>query len=263
VSGDVASAYAGNAAAWDAGPERLYEVLARAIVATSPVPLAGWHMLDAGAGTGAASVALHEAGARVTAIDVAADMVATLQAKGFDAVAGDLLALPFDDGVFDGDLAAFSISHLDDPTAALVEARRVVRAGGVVLAGVFAAQAVNTSKDAVDSVAEAFGLVRPRWYEAFKRDLEPRTNTSARLWRCAELAGLADIRMHEQVVDTGIAAPADIVASRIGMAHLAPFVASLPPSRREQFVAAAVAAVARDPEPLRPAILVLSSRVRG
>jgi hypothetical protein len=65
------------------------------------------------------------------------------------------------------------------------------------------------------------------------------------------------------VVDTGIATPEEIVASRVGMAHLAPFVASLTTIRRAQLLTAAVAAVARHPQPLRPTILVLSSLVRA
>jgi hypothetical protein len=66
------------------------------------------------------------------------------------------------------------------------------------------------------------------------------------------------VALLERDVDTGVAEPRHIVAARAGMAHLAPFVASLEPSRREAFLAAAVAAVARDPQPLRPAVLVMS-----
>ena len=61
---------------------------------------------------------------------------------------------------------------------------------------------------------------------------------------------------------TGVATPPDIVASRIGMAHLAPFVAALDDETRGTFVAEAIAAVARDPQPLRPSVLVMASRVR-
>jgi len=44
------------------------------------------------------------------------------------------------------------------------------------------------------------------------------------------------------------------------MAHLAPFVASLPSDRRQEFIAAAVDAVALDPQPIRPTILILTGR---
>lgn len=263
VSGDAATAYAGTADAWAAGPGRLYEALARVVVADYPAPVLDRQVLDAGAGTGAASVALRERGARVTAVDSALDMVAHLRTGGFDAIVGDLRSLPFDDGSFDGLVAAFSISHVDDPGRALTEARRVVRNGGAVLASVFASQPANVSKQLIDSVAESFGFARPEWYAAFKRDLEPRSNTKELLTECARDAGLSEIRVEQHVVDTGIATPAEIVASRVGMAHLAPFVASLTAIRRAQLLTAAVAAVARHPQPLRPTILVLSSLVRA
>ena len=257
---DASTAYAGTADAWARGPARLYEALARVIVAASPVDLAGRHVLDAGAGTGAAAVALRERGALVTAVDTAPDMVAHLRARGFHAVVGDIRSLPFDDACFDAVVAAFSISHVDDPTHALAEARRAVRGGGAVLAGVYAAQPANPSKEAVDAVASTFGFVRPDWYAHFKADLEPRSNTPALLSRCASDAGLTDISVDHRVVDVH-PTPEEMVATRMGMAHLAPFVASLSPAWRERFVRAAVVAVERSPQPNPPAILVLSSRV--
>lgn len=185
-----------------------------------------------------------------------------MRAHGLDAVYGDVLALPFDDRAFDGAIAAFAISHVADPVRALAEARRVVRDGGVVMVGLFAVALAHASKDVVDAVAQRYGYVRPGWYDVLKRDYEPLTNTPAKLRACALAAGLANVVITERTVNTGIAAPADIVASRIGMAHSAPFVAALDDSTRRDFVAAAIAAVAVDPQPLRPDILVMSSRVR-
>ena len=163
---------------------------------------------------------------------------------------------------FDGAIAAFAISHVADPVRALMEARRVVRDGGAVVVGSFAAAPANTSKDVVDAVAQRYGYVRPAWYDTLKREFEPLSNTAERLRECARLAGLAEITIAERVVETGVDAPSDIVASRIGMAHLAPFVAALDDATRRAFVAEAIAAVARDPQPLRPSVLVMASRVR-
>lgn len=251
------SAYSGVAAAWDAGPARLYDLLAHVIVAEYPDP-AGMSVLDIGAGTGAVSRALRARDARPTGVDLAADMVSRMHAAGLEAVAGDMLALPFADHCFDGAVAAFSISHTD-PVAALREASRVVRVRGPVLAGVFAARAADPAKEAVDGAAARFGYERPGWYVRLKTEVEPLCNTPALLLRCAADAGLRDGRVTERVVDTGLSSPADILAVRAGMAHLAPFVASLSPQRRRAFVDAAIAALGDRPQPLRPAVLILSS----
>ena len=61
MSADASSAYTGVAAAWDAGPSRLYDALARAVVSAHPGDVAGLRVLDIGAGTGAVSRALAEA----------------------------------------------------------------------------------------------------------------------------------------------------------------------------------------------------------
>lgn len=255
--------YEGIARAWAEGPSRVYDRLADAIMAAYPVPVVDQCVLDIGAGTGAVSRAVIRRGGRAAAVEGAADMVAHMRAEGIDAVMGDLLALPFDDATFDGAVAAFSVSHVDDPVLALSEARRVVRDGGVVLVGLFAAAPANAAKAAVDSVAERFGYVAPAWYTRLKRELEPTTNTAPLLNDCARRAGLADVVVSERVVDTGVTSAADIVAARIGMAHLAPFVDGLDDVRRQAFLAAATAAVADDPQPLRPLVLILSSRVRA
>jgi ubiquinone/menaquinone biosynthesis C-methylase UbiE len=263
VTREVINAYDGLAQAWALGPSHLYDRLAEEVVSAYPEGVVDQYVLDIGAGTGAISRAVVRLGGRATAVDAAEDMVAHMRTRGLDAISGDLLSLPFDDAAFDGAVAAFSVSHVDDPVQALREARRVVRRGGVVMVAVFAARPANASKEVVDAVAEGFGYVRPSWYERFKCELEPMTNTADALAECARLAGLADMRITERVVSTGIAAPKDIVASRIGMAHLAPFVDALPAPRRRELVAAAVAAVARDPQPLRPVVLIMSSRVRA
>lgn len=261
-SDDAALAYEGVAGAWATGPSRVYDRLAEAVVAGYPGGVAGQHIVDIGAGTGAVSRAVLNRGGRVTAVDAAADMVRHMRADGIDAVDGDLLALPFEAMMFDGAIAAFAISHVADPVQALAEARRVVRDGGAVVIGGFAAAPANASKDVVDAVAQRYGYARPAWYDTLKREFEPLTNTAERLRECARRAGLAEITVAEQVVETGVEAPMDIVASRIGMAHLAPFVAALDGATRDAFAAEAIAAVARDPQPLRLAVLVMASRVR-
>jgi ubiquinone/menaquinone biosynthesis C-methylase UbiE len=259
---DAGAAYAGLARAWSGGPSRVYDRLAEVVVGAYPDAIAGQSVLDIGAGTGAVSRAVRFLGGQVTAVDAADDMVEHMRAHGLEAVTGDLLSLPFDSPAFDGAIAAFSISHVADPVRALAEARRVVRDGGCVVVGLFAATRANASKDVVDAVAQRYGYARPAWYDRLKREYEPLTNTPSTLRECARSADLVDITIAARVVDTGVTAPADIVASRIGMAHLAPFVAALDDATRQAFVAEAIATVALDPQPLRPEVLLMTSRVR-
>jgi hypothetical protein len=138
---------------------------------------------------------------------------------------------------------------------------RVVRPCGWVIAAVFGAGPASASKDAVDEVARDFGFRPPDWYVGLKTRTEPLSNTPAMLRGCAEAAGLEAIDVADLTVDSGLDSPEAITAYRSGLAHVAPFVASLPASRRTEFVDRAVAAVRERGQPLRPRILVLSSRV--
>lgn len=66
----VAAAYSAAAGSWQQGPGLIYDRLADVVLSRSPVPLWGARVLDAGAGTGAASRAAAAAGAsRVIARD--------------------------------------------------------------------------------------------------------------------------------------------------------------------------------------------------
>ncbi|MGP8159799.1 MAG: class I SAM-dependent methyltransferase [Candidatus Dormibacteria bacterium] len=257
---DISAAYEGVAEAWATGAGRLYDGLAQAIVDEYPLPLQGRRILDLGAGTGAVSRTLLQRGAEPVAIDSAHDMVAHCNTHGIPATVGDLLALPLPDASFDGAIAAFSISHVRDPVRALREAGRVVAAGGTVVAAVFAAASNHRSKAVIEAMAATFGYSPPQWYVHLKRDLEPLTNTSSALRRCAMAAGLAEVSVVERTPEVGLETPEEIVASRLGMAHIAPFVAGLPSSRRDALMAAAVAAVAEDPQPLRPAMLIMRGK---
>jgi SAM-dependent methyltransferase len=176
-------------------------------------------------------------------------------------VVGDICALPFRDGGFDAAVSAFAISHIDIPERALAEMSRVVRTHGLVIAAVFGEAPAGASKDAVDDVARDFGFDPPAWYVQLKTRTEPRSNTPALLGACARAAGLEDIDVADLVVDSGLDTPESIAAYRTGLAHLAPFVACLPGSQRDEFFKRAVAAVRERGQPVRPRVLVLSSRV--
>jgi hypothetical protein len=91
---------------------------------------------------------------------------------------------------------------------------------------------------------ERFGFVSPPWYERLKHDLEPQVEGADLLTSLARSAGFQQITVTQLTVDTGVRTPEEIVRWRWGMAHLAPFVSGLAPSRRDEARHAAEQAVA-------------------
>jgi ubiquinone/menaquinone biosynthesis C-methylase UbiE len=258
---NVITAYQGVADAWARGPAALYDQLASVAIAEAAAELRGATVLDVGAGTGALCRVLRRAGAIPVALDSSNDMLGLVGDAAELALVGDMCALPFAGGRFDAAVSGFAISHIDAPEQALHEMGRVVRPGGRVIATVFGEDPARASKNAVDDVALDYGYVPPAWYIHLKTSTEPRTNTPALLQSCAESAGLDGIEVHDVTVESGLDTPEAITAYRTGLAYLAPFVAALHDERREEFIDRAVAAVRECGQPVRPRVLVLSSRV--
>lgn len=98
-------------------------------------PLAGRDVLDIGCGTGAVAEMVARAGARVTAVDLAPEMVAVARSRpalaGADLRAMDAQALDLADASQDVALAAFSLMLVPQPARAIAEALRVLRPGGL------------------------------------------------------------------------------------------------------------------------------------
>ena len=95
-------------------------------------PKAGERVLDLAAGTGTSSVPFAKAGALVIPVDFSLGMLQVGKRKhpGLPFVAGDGLALPFADGVFDAATISFGLRNLHDLQGGLAELMRVVRPGG-------------------------------------------------------------------------------------------------------------------------------------
>ncbi|WP_405992888.1 class I SAM-dependent methyltransferase [Streptomyces sp. NBC_00986] len=92
----------------------------------------GTYVLDVGTGTGTVALAALARGARVSAVDADAGMVAVARAGGVEARVAALPQLPFPDGEFEAVVGNFVINHVGRPRAALTELRRVLKPGGRV-----------------------------------------------------------------------------------------------------------------------------------
>jgi demethylmenaquinone methyltransferase/2-methoxy-6-polyprenyl-1,4-benzoquinol methylase len=102
-------------------------------LAAAEVVRPGDRVLDAACGTGDLALADHRAGAlEVTGLDFSPRMLerARRKAPGIRFVEGDMLALPFEDGVFDSATVGFGVRNVSDLELALRELRRVLRPGG-------------------------------------------------------------------------------------------------------------------------------------
>ncbi|HEX6746891.1 MAG TPA: metalloregulator ArsR/SmtB family transcription factor [Longimicrobium sp.] len=97
-----------------------------------------WTVGDLGCGTGQVSESLAPFVRRVVSVDSSAQMLEAARARlgGVENVevrAGELEALPVGDGELDAALLFLVLHYVAEPAAALAEARRVLRPGGVLL----------------------------------------------------------------------------------------------------------------------------------
>jgi SAM-dependent methyltransferase len=246
-------AYEASARRWADGPERMYAVLARELLASSGLRLAGRSVLDVGAGTGVAGRAALSAGARsVASADLSLRMLRRCEARANPMVA-DAMALPFLDRSFDLVVAAFCLGHLPDLAAGLRETGRV---GTWLAASSFAPGWTHPAKAAIDEALARFGYEPPAWYARFKRELEPRGSDAGELTRLTRAAGYTSARLSTTSVATGLSTAAEIASWRLGMAHVAPFVNSLDP-RRRQALKKACESAATGTEPVVVTMLTL------
>jgi demethylmenaquinone methyltransferase/2-methoxy-6-polyprenyl-1,4-benzoquinol methylase len=102
-------------------------------------PAVGLVALDLATGTGDIAFALARRGARVVALDLTPRMIVLARRKRSreeespSFLVGDMLALPFPDGVFDVVTTGYGLRNVHDLTAAIDEIRRVLKPGGRVL----------------------------------------------------------------------------------------------------------------------------------
>lgn len=253
---DLAQAYSATGVAWQHGPGRVYDRLAATLVAASPVALANRTVLDVGAGAGAATRAIWEAGGVPIAVDVAVGMLQAIGPGRPACVVADARTLPVRDRSVDGVVAAFSLNHLPDPQEALREAARVVRPGSPVLVSAYATDDAHPVKGAVDMAATELGWQPEAWVSDLRTTSIPTLASIERARQAAHDAGLVDAEVRRIEVAFPELAAEDLVAWRCGMAQLAPFVGGLTPVQREQLRARSIELLGTPPTLVRRLVVI-------
>ena len=93
----------------------------------------GQRLLDLGCGTGAHLPVLAGHSAELLAVDLAPNMVAQAQARGYPALVADAEQLPLDDGSLDRIFSNLMVQWLDGLGPVLAECKRLLQPGGVAL----------------------------------------------------------------------------------------------------------------------------------
>jgi ubiquinone/menaquinone biosynthesis C-methylase UbiE len=252
----IAGAYSATGAAWQSGPGRIYDELSEHLVASSPVDLAGRVVLDLGAGTGAATRALLRRGALPVALDAADGMLRAGSAVRPAAAVADISELPVRSGAVGGVVAAYVLNHLSDPVRALREAARVSRPGGPILAAVYADDDGHVVRAAVDQAVAEAGHRADDWYGWMRDRTFSLLSTVSRADAALRAAGLTGRVTHDRIAFPGLT-PEDLVAWRLGMAHVAPFVARLDEASRRRLSRRAVELLGADPPLLERSVITI------
>jgi SAM-dependent methyltransferase len=95
---------------------------------------AGARLLDVGCGHGEALGFLTTLGWRATGVEIDPLAVEAARARGLDVIQGEIASAGLADSSFDAVTSSHVIEHVHDPRAFLVEGRRVLREGGVLVA---------------------------------------------------------------------------------------------------------------------------------
>jgi len=201
------------------------------------------------------------AGARVIAVDESMRMLAHVGSGATGVAAADVLALPFRNCTFDAVLGGFLLNHLS-PVPAIKEMARVLRPNGVMIASTWA-YGPDPVKSAIDAVIAARGWSAPAWYRKMKVELEPCSGDPSALAAAARRAGLVEVRASVRRPDLGVRDPRDVVAYRLAVPHIAPWLAALDETERSGVTREALAAVRRHVAEWRPAVVVLSGRAQA
>ncbi len=126
---------------WWAGRQTLIKEL---LIGDNPKKI-----LDIGCGTGETLTFVKSIfpKAAVTGVDLSAEAVAYTKRRGHPAKKADALHLPFAEGSFDAILLLDVIEHIEDDSAVLAEAKRVLKSNGVIVITAPALQFIWSAHD--------------------------------------------------------------------------------------------------------------------
>ena len=180
-----------SAGAWSAAPA----AHGRELLERMPLADAS-RVLDIGCGPGKLLTSLGSAAprAQVVGTDVTEAML-RLAPISFRRVIGDAQALPLRSSCFDAAVLAFVLFHLPDPEAGLAEARRVLRAGGLLGILTWGEHAPHPAYDVwVDCLDEHGAPADPAPMVHTALD----TADAGALTQALGAAGFADVRVKSQ-----------------------------------------------------------------
>jgi SAM-dependent methyltransferase len=235
---------------WAAGPERVYDVLAAALL-DGVGDLTAHRCLDVGAGTGVASRVLAGRGGDVFAVDLSLPMLAWQSADRPPAAVGDVERLPFADASFDLAVAAFCLNHLGAVEPALHELTRVLRPGGRLVASTWHV-ASDPVKQTAEAVLRSFGWAPPSWYA----DLQAVRHATGEPDRLAASAAGCGLRASCSSREVRLALSGAVLAGwRLHMPHTTAWFATLDHQQRAEVSAAMAEALDGQPWAVRMVVL--------
>jgi len=141
VARGLLSDYSTQAKTYDSTRGASPSVLAPLRDALAEAP--GNALLDLGGGTGNYAAALREEGWEPLVADCSPEMLSLAAAKGLATLEADAQDLPLPDACFDAVTMLSMLHHVEDPAAALGEARRVLRPGGRLAIKMFAREDIE------------------------------------------------------------------------------------------------------------------------
>lgn len=124
----------------------------------------GKKVLDIGSGPGRDGLILKNLGMNVICLDASEKMIELCMNRGLEAVVGDFLELPFEDGSFDAVWAYTSLLHIkkEQINSACKQIYRVLKPEGILGLGMIEGD--------TELYRESSGVNQPRWFAFYKKE---------------------------------------------------------------------------------------------